>query len=832
MKKITLTLAIAFILFSGFMVLHPAAQKGIRAHFNPGEEYALSKQYPEFGEGLNEYKKAALKEMLRMRKSRNIDVPWLNEGPFNTGGRLNCVAIHPTAANTYLVGCADGGIFKTTDDGANWTPIFDTATSLSVSSIVYNQSNPNIVYAGTGDQVLGGYSHMGNGIYKSTDGGTTWINSGLNNVGAVTKIIIDPTNSNILYAGTTGNPFISDINRGVYKSTDGGATWNNILFLGQNAGIGDIVMNPANSSILFATGRRRIRSDVQSIIVGPEARIYRTTDAGLTWDTLTNGLPTGPQSRIGLCISSSNPDLLFANYVDTSLDFGGIYKSTNGGNSWSLVNTTSSISMGGFGWYFGEIRLDPNNNNILYLLSVRLYKSTNGGVTFTSDNGLLHADKHDLQFVNSNTLLLATDGGFYKSTNAGSGWSQLNNFPITQFYEIAHNPWDSLMYYGGAQDNGTNQGSQNSGLNNWIHYYGGDGFRPQFDPFNDQVMYAEWQNGNVVASDNGGSFFSDITNSITATDRCSWNAPYFVSKSNQDVLYFGSYMVYKNTSGPFDSWVPISPDLTNGTNDGFHVITTIDQSPLNDQVLYAGTSDARVWVTQNDGGAWTLINAGLTNRNISCVAPSPDSVSHVMVSQTGYRNNDSLAHIYYSENYGSSWSNIAGNLPVFAINDIWIQPGSHDSNIVIASDGGVYATKNRGVFWERVGNNMPIIPVYDLDYNPATKRLMAGTFARSMMTMRIDSIFKIKTQNTDGIAESVLNQFVTVYPNPSNRSFNLQLNHLEFKYACVYDMRGSLIKRYDRISQQYTCDELTSGYYILSIMTDQGRVNKQLIVQH
>ena len=241
MKKILLTLSIAIIVLSGFVLFKPLTKSVLSSHLNPGEEYALSKQYPAFGEGLNEYKKAVMKELSRMRKSRNIDIPWLNEGPFNTGGRLNCIAVHPTATNTYLVGCADGGIFKTVDDGANWTPIFDTATSLSVSSIVYDLNNPNIVFAGTGDQVLGGYSHMGNGIYKSTDGGTTWINSGLNNVGTITKIIIDPSNSNVLYAGTTGNPFISDNNRGVYKSTDGGATWNNILFLGQNAGIGDIV---------------------------------------------------------------------------------------------------------------------------------------------------------------------------------------------------------------------------------------------------------------------------------------------------------------------------------------------------------------------------------------------------------------------------------------------------------------------------------------------------------------------------------------------------------------------------------------------------------------
>jgi len=833
MKQFILFTILGIIVLSTFLLLSPRKRLRIFSHTNPGEEYLLSSQYPAFGEGLEEYKKGVQKELKLLKKTRAISTPWQNEGPFNIGGRINCIAVDPLVNTTYLIGTADGGIFKTTDDGINWTPIFDNATSLSVSSIVYDPSNSNILYAGTGDQVLGGYSHMGNGIYKSTNGGIAWLSSGLNNVGAITKIIIDPTNSNILYAGTTGNPFISDLNRGIYKSIDGGNTWNNILFLGQNAGIGDIVINPSNPSILYATGRRRIRSDVQSIITGPEARIYRTLNGGATWDTLTSGLPVGDQSRIGLCISPNNPNLLYANYVDASLDFGGLYKSTNGGNSWSLVNTTSSISMGGFGWYFGEIRMDPTNDNTLYLLSVSLYKSTNGGLTFNTIGSSLHADKHDLTFLSSSTLLLATDGGFYKSTNSGSSWTNKNNFPITQFYEVGYNPWDTSNYYGGAQDNGSNYGSISTGSTNWIQYYGGDGFRPQFNHLDDQVLYTEWQNGNLVASNDGGANFSDISQSIKATDRCSWNTPYLVSKFNPDVLYFGSFQVYKNIDGPFDSWLPISGDLTDGTNDDFHVITTLHQSPVNAQVLYAGTSDARVWVTQNDGGLWTLINTGLTNRNISCVLASPDDQGHVFVSQTGYRNNDSLPHIYYSTNYGTSWTSIAGNLPVFAINDIWVKPGTHDSSIIVASDGGVYATLDMGVSWERVGGNMPIIPVYDLDYNAGTKRIMAGTFARSMMTMRLDSIFKDKNLIPEGVNDINKPLSLTIYPNPCNEYFSIDAKEISLFSAALYDMRGGLVKKYKglQVGQRISCVDIKDGYYILSVMTEKGRVNRSLEVK-
>ncbi|MBK7761806.1 MAG: T9SS type A sorting domain-containing protein [Bacteroidetes bacterium] len=833
MKKIILLAAIICSITSAFLILSSRSANKQNCKRGPAEDYLLSLQYPYFGEGLQAYKNAVARELRKVRKTR-LGGAWQNEGPFNTGGRINCIAIHPSISNTYLIGCADGGIFKTIDDGANWQPIFDQATSLSVSCIVYDSNSPSVIYAGTGDQVLGGYSHVGNGIYKSNDDGLSWVNIGLNSVGTISKIIIDPTNSNIIYAATTGNPFISDTNRGLYKSTNGGASWTNVLFLGQNAGVADLVINATNPSILYATGRRRFRSDLQSDLNGIEARIYKTSNGGISWDTLSNGLPTDPQSRIGLCISTNNPNVLYANYVDSTQEFGGLYKTTNGGNNWTLVNNSSSISTGGFGWYFGEIRMDPLNENVLYLLNVSLYKSTNGGGSFTADNGSIHADKHDLVFVNSNTLLLGTDGGFYKSTNSAGSWTRKNNMPITQFYEVAHNPFDTLNYYAGAQDNGTNYGSANLGVLNWTRYYGGDGFRPQFNKFDDQIFYAEWQNGNVVATDDGGFNFNNITQSITSMDRCSWNSPYMISRFNQDVLYFGSYRVLKNTNGPVDSWTAISGDLTNGTDNPFHVITTIDESPLNSQVLYAGTSDARVWITQNNGLNWTLINTGLSNRNISCVLASPDSASHVFVSQTGYRNNDSIPHIYYSTNFGSTWTSIAGNLPNFAISDIWIKPGTGDSNIVVANDGGVYATLNKGITWDRVGNNMPIIPVFDLDYNPSTKRIIAGTYARSLMTMPIDSIFPIKTQSNVGVQNIDINKQVQLYPNPANTNFTLSISHGNLISASVYSMSGTMMKKcqFNANPSIINCSEMSNGYYVVAIKTSRGMVYKQLIIAH
>jgi photosystem II stability/assembly factor-like uncharacterized protein len=842
MKQISLFISITLLFAATFFVL-PQQEKSVKKRLTsrPEEDYFITPQIGHLGEGLDLYKQAIQVELKKMKKKRSIGGSWQIEGPLEIGGRINCIAMHPSIANHYLVGCADGGIFKTTDGGLNWTPIFDNAYALSISCIEYEPNNANTIFVGTGDAALGGYSHMGNGIYKSTNGGSTWTQIGLDNVGVINELIIDKNNTQVLYAATSGNVFTSGMNRGLYKSTDGGATWANILYLGANVGVSEVVMHPTNSSILYACGQRRYRSDQQSIITGNEVKIYRSVDAGATWDTLSNGLPFGTQCKVGLAISNTNPNKMYALYIDSvNLDYGGLYKSLDGGNSWNLVNS-SSISMGGFGWYFGEIRLDPNNDNTVYVLSVRLYKSTDGGITF-SEEYLTHADKHDLKFVNenSNSILLATDGGFYKSLDAGNTWTVFNNLPITQFYEVACSPFDSLSYYGGAQDNGTNSGSVLSGANNWNNWYGADGFRPQFDTIDPNIMYAEWQNGNIVATDNGGAFWNNISQDLLlqSNNRTSWNTPYLLSKYASNTLYAGTYQVYKSVDGPYtNSWTMVSPDLTNGgSNTSFFVITSIDESKLSSNILYAGTSNAKCWHSLNGGVSWVQISAGLANRNISCVSASPNNVNHVFVTQSGYRNNDSLPHIYFSNDKGLNWNSIAGDMPNLAINDVWVLPSHNDSCVVVATDGGVYATSNKGVNWQRVGNNMPLIPVYDLEYNKSTKRLVAGTFARSMQTIAIDSVFP--SNPIDPLEPSSISQArkpfqILMYPNPAADLVTFDVGDAQCKRAILFDAFGRRVKSYQFKTNQARLDvsNLARGLYWVSIQTTQGEATKRLVLQ-
>ena len=686
-----------------------------------------------------------------------------------------------------------------------------------------------------GDKALSSFTYLGNGLYKSTDGGQTWSNIGLQNSGVINKIVIHPANPDIIYVGTMGNIYTQDTNRGLYKTVDGGANWNNILFFGSDAGIGDLIMDENMPDTLFATGRTRIRSNSFSITYGPASKIVRSYNGGTTWDTLSNGLPGGEQCKVSIAMSQSNPQLLYAVYCDTTLNYGGVYRSANGGNSWTLRNANSNtVSFGGFGWYFGEIRINPANDNTLYILGVGLYRSTNGGNSwslgappwYTYD---VHADKHDLKFYGSggNNFLLATDGGIYRTTTGGgqnaSNWTNLTNMPITQFYKAGYYPFDTASYFGGAQDNGTQYGSLSGGLNNWIRYYGGDGFKPSFDPTDSNTLYTETQNGNINVTVNQGMNWNSLTSSLTATDRTNWNTPYMLARNNSQHMYVGTYKLYKNTNLPFDLWTAISQDLTDGIDNKQHVISAIDQSAINSQLLYVGTSDANLWVSQNDGSTWTRIDNGMPDRYVSSIKASPNIVGNVFVSYWGYRDNDTNAHIYFSSNNGNTWTSIASNtLPNFAINDIYILPDGTDSSIIIANDGGVYSTVDRGGKWDRVGNNMPIFPVYDLEINTAQNRLIAATFAMSMQTLPLDSAFiqPPKIINV-GIHNTARDQ-INIYPNPSNGIVNVHLNNTSGSIEVVNLLgRTLLYKAIHSNEEQLNISQLAKGTYFIRIHTSE-----------
>jgi photosystem II stability/assembly factor-like uncharacterized protein len=720
----------------------------------PGDNFFFQRSFPDRTFDIKAYTTAfdemKSRVLQRSMTTEGFDAEWTTQGPGSAGARINAIAVHPTNDSIIYAGFSGGGIFKTTDAGTTWNPIFDDQPYLAIGDITLDPVDPETVYVGTGDNNVTGYPFIGDGIYKSVNGGNTWQHLGLTDQAIVSRVIVDPTNSAIIYAACLGLPFERNNERGLYKSIDGGNTWSQILFVSNQSGIVDLLINPDNPQILYAASWDRIRNNTESIVAGPNAKIFKSVDGGNTWINLTNGLPTGNQGRIGLAMSGTNPDVVFAMYVGTNSQLQGIYKSTDAGLNWSTIPTNSgtglsSNALGGFGWYFGQLRVDPVNENRIYLLGVNVWYTSNIGNTWVritplSGPNAPHVDNHDLVF-NNGDVYLGTDGGMYKR-NFGSGtWNDIENIPATQFYRTGYNPHQIDQYYGGTQDNGTQAGNAGN-IDDWDRLLGGDGFQISFHPTDPDIIYAETQRGNIFMKPNAASGFINATDGIIPNDRRNWDMQYIISSHNPNVLYTGTYRVYKSEEVGLPVWSPISGDLTDsiiyGSN--FHTLTTLGESPIDANFLYVGTTDGNVWRTLDGGASWDSLHSNLPNRYVTSIVASPDSANHVFVAHSGYKYNDFIPHIHLSTDNGDTWQDISGDLPQLAINNIFVIPEQGNQVIFVATDGGVFGTLNGGTTWERLGANFPYVPVYDIDWNVAKNELIAATFGRSIMTYPLDSI--------------------------------------------------------------------------------------------
>ncbi|GIV31316.1 MAG: hypothetical protein KatS3mg029_0667 [Saprospiraceae bacterium] len=714
----------------------------------PAEEFWLAQAYPDGRFSAKAYEKA-LKQahMHALSKNGGFGTPWRIEGPSNIGARVNTLAVNPNDEQIIYAGFSTGGVWKTTDGGQTWMPVFDKQNFLSIGDIAIDPSNPEVVYVGTGDPNITGYPFIGDGLWRSSDGGQSWQHLGLEQTRIISRVIIHPTNPHIIYVAAMGLPMERNADRGVYRSTDGGQTWSQVLFLSQQAGVTDLQMDPFDPSVLYAAGWDRIRNNQESIINGTNARIYKTSDGGDTWTMLTNGLPAGPQGRPALALSKQTPGVLYVRYVGTNSQLQGIYKSTDGGLNWTPFPISGLESaLGGFGWYFGTFAVHPEEDDHLYLLGIELheYLPAEGAWQQVGPSWWaydLHADKHDLVFGPSGAMYLATDGGIYKSIDGGLNWTDIEQIPTTQFYRVGWNPHLPDKYYGGAQDNGTTGGNHHF-ISDWERIYGGDGFQPAFRPDLPNVMYAETQNGGIVVSADQGLNFQTADNGIDNDDRRNWDMPYIVSRHDPDVLYAGTFRLYRSTAGVVPLFEPISDDLTDGLviHPRYHNITEISESPLQQGLLYVATADGNIWRTDDDGNTWVKISNELPDRFVSDVVASPNVLDAVYASHSGYKDNEFIPRLFRSMDRGATWESITGDLPEAAVNEILVLPGHADSVLFVATDAGVWGTIDAGQHWQRIGENLPFVPVYDLGWNPVERRLIAGTFARSILTWPVDSL--------------------------------------------------------------------------------------------
>jgi photosystem II stability/assembly factor-like uncharacterized protein len=680
----------------------------------------------------------AARDLYAAAKTRGADdVVWEQAGPSNIPGRISDLAVHSSGLTPIFAASAAGGIFKLSQYGFQWEPIFDDWGSQSMGAIAIHPDDPDIMYAGTGEANGAADNYEGTGIYKTTDGGLTWNHTGLAESYHIGRIVVDPMRPETLYVAVAGKHFGgTNPERGVYRSTNGGANWDQLLYVTDSTGCIDLALHPSTGTIIAAMWEK-VRYVDRKDFGGITSGLQRSTDFGQTWEYLGGGLPQPGEDlgRIGVTLDPQS-NTVYAIYSDGDGVFLGIYKSTDLGTTWIRTNDGAASGLFGSwngGWYFGQIRVAPGNPDIVYALGVYQYKSSDGGNSWGSADMGLHVDHHAMWIYpdDPNWVYNGSDGGVSLTPDGASQWTLLQNFPNTQFYAIAIDPNDPDRLYGGTQDNGTL--CTPSGLvGGWERILGGDGFYCIVDYKNSDVIYAEYQYGQLQKSTDGGDNFSYALVGVDYdNERHNWSTPVVMDPSDHNVLYYGSQYLYRTTDGA-GLWAKISGDLSDGLDDHYNTITTIDVARSDSQVIYVGTGDGNLWGTTNTGQTWTSLSDGLPDRWVTRVTVDPANAAVAYVTFSGYRWNEFYPHIFRTTDYGQSWTGIHSNLPDMPINDVVVD--FHDNSILyIATDYGVYFSDDLGGTWQVLGTGIPTsTPVHDLAFDIKSRQLVAGTHGRSM----------------------------------------------------------------------------------------------------
>ncbi len=708
--------------------------------------------------------------------------PFRAIGPTRQSGRFVDVAVPEQQPHTIYMATGSGGLWKSVNAGISWEPIFDNQPVISIGDIAVAPSNPNIVYVGTGEHTASRSTYWGDGVYKSTDAGKTWANVGLAQSFHIGRIVVDPKDPNIVYVAALGKLYADNEERGVYKTIDGGKTWTKSLDVkidGRAIGACELVIDPKNPKILYAATYDKERKPWTFNLGGPGSAIYKTVDAGKSWTKLTTGLPGGMIGRIGLDIYPKNPLILYANIENANkpnvsdadrlkeLREGRssdgmigeeVYRTDDGGRTWRKVSPDKQRIGGQPGYYYQQIRVDPNDANHVYVLTVGVTHSTDGGKTWSSPFRF-GGDNHAMWInpANSNHIILGYDHGMGITYDGGRNWYHPDELPLAQFYAIGYDMQVPYNVYGGLQDNGSVRGpsSMRGGrpipFEAWQTVGGGDGFYNVVDPTN-RYLYNASQFGSIQRTD----LYTGEVKSIRHTDtalRYQWMSPILVSPHNGDTIYQGANKLLKSTSRG-DGWIEISPDLTtNDTSklttgkggDGniqYCTITTLDESALVRDLLYVGTDDGNVWVTKDAGKNWTKLNDKIPGHPglwVTRVIASRHQPGTAYVTFNGYRSDDFKPYVFKTTDYGQTWASIAGNLPNKAINVIREDP-VNPNLLFLGVDFGLYVTIDGGKTWTELKNNLPTQPVHDLLIHPRDRELIVGTHGRGLFITDISAL--------------------------------------------------------------------------------------------
>jgi photosystem II stability/assembly factor-like uncharacterized protein len=687
-------------------------------------------------------------------------------GPAVTSGRVVGFAVNPTDASHYYVAAASGGVWKTINGGTTWAPVFDGEGSYSIACIVMDPKNPSVLWVGTGENNSQRSVGYGDGVYKSTDGGKTWVNVGLKQSEHIGKILIDPRDSDTVYVAAQGPLWSSGGERGLYKTTDGGKTWSRILTIDDHTGVTDIVLDPRNPDILVAASYQRQRHVWTIINGGPGSAIHRSTDGGKTWKKITSGLPTGELGRIGLAIAPSDPDTIYA-IIEAADGAGGIHRSQDRGITWEKRNPFSAQAQ-----YYSHLIVDPFNKDRIYAMNVRIQVSDDGGKTLSLlPEQAKHVDNHTLWIdpKDSRHYLCGCDGGIYESFDRGANWQMKSNLPITQFYDVAcdeSGPFYNV--YGGTQDNFTLGGPARTrsvhGLMNqdWFVVQGGDGFHCKVDPSDPNTVYGTLQYGVLARYDRKTGQRVQIQPQSGAGEpplRWNWDSPLTVSPFNSKRVYFAANRLFKSNDRG-DSWKSISPDLTqqldrdklpimgkawgpdaifkHGSTSFYGNSVALTESPKKEGLIYVGTDDGLIQITEDDGKNWRKVAQFVgvpASTYVSKLVASQHDPNTVFACFDNHKNGDFAPYLLKSSDLGKSWISIAGDLPsrgtVYCLAEDHVDPNL----LFVGTEFGLFVTLDGGKKWNRIKNGLPTIQVKDLCIQRKANDLVIGTFGRSIYVL-------------------------------------------------------------------------------------------------